>query len=88
MQLGHVQKTYEGVIVCLVRDQLLGISQKELYLFLKSKSFTDSSETERLLLETEAPYFTGPTIGPISSPTVVGLTARNVGMVRGESRRK
>lgn len=41
--------------------------------------------TERLLIETDAPYFTGPTIGPISSPTVVGLAARNVGMVRGES---
>ncbi|KAH3789751.1 hypothetical protein DPMN_167939 [Dreissena polymorpha] len=44
MELGHVDKTYEGVIYCLVRDQLLGISQKELYLFLKSKSITDSSE--------------------------------------------
>ncbi|KAH3801391.1 hypothetical protein DPMN_155040 [Dreissena polymorpha] len=44
MELGHVKQTYEGVIDCLVRDQLLGISQKELYLFLKSKSITDSSE--------------------------------------------
>ncbi|KAH3694182.1 hypothetical protein DPMN_081621 [Dreissena polymorpha] len=41
--------------------------------------------TERLLIETDAPYFSGPNMGPISSPTVVGLAARNVGMVRGES---
>ncbi|KAH3865432.1 hypothetical protein DPMN_028471 [Dreissena polymorpha] len=43
--------------------------------------------TERLLVETDAPYFVNPTIGPFSSPNVVGLAARNVGMIRGESTR-
>ncbi|KAH3831347.1 hypothetical protein DPMN_104610 [Dreissena polymorpha] len=43
--------------------------------------------TERLLVETDAPYFVSPTIGPFSSPNVVGLAARNVGMIRGESTR-
>ncbi|KAH3705562.1 hypothetical protein DPMN_080639 [Dreissena polymorpha] len=37
---------------------------------------------EHLLVETDAPYFTGPTIGLISSPIVVGRAARNVDMIR------
>ena len=44
MQLAKVNETYEGVLDFLVRDQLLSISQKELYLFLKSKSIVDSNE--------------------------------------------
>ena len=43
-QLGKVDPTYEGVLDFLIRDQLLSVSQRELYLFLKSKAIVDSNE--------------------------------------------
>ena len=43
-ELGSVLKTYEGVVDYLVRDQLLAISNHELYLFLKEKMFTNGTE--------------------------------------------
>ena len=41
--------------------------------------------SDRLLIETDAPYFGGPTIGNTSSPMVVGWAAKHVGRFRGES---
>ena len=43
-ELGSVAKTYDGVVDYLLRDQLLAISNKEMYLFLKEKRITDGSE--------------------------------------------
>ncbi|KAH3839550.1 hypothetical protein DPMN_112982 [Dreissena polymorpha] len=41
--------------------------------------------SDRLLIETDAPYFGGPTIGNTSSPMMVGVAAKRVGRVRCES---
>ena len=43
-ELGSVITTYEGVVDYLVRDQLLAISNQNLYLFLKEKTITDCQE--------------------------------------------
>ena len=44
LELGKIVKSYEGVIDFLLRDQLLSICNKDLYLFLKEKMFTDGNE--------------------------------------------
>lgn len=43
-QLGRVDQTYEGVIDYLLRDQLLSICQRDLYLFLKEKVISSGSQ--------------------------------------------
>ncbi len=51
-ELGKVNRTYEGVLDYMIRDQMLSICSRELYLFLKEKTFDSIDQ-----MAVQADYF-------------------------------
>ncbi len=43
-ELGKVDRTYEGIVDFLLRDQMLSTCSRDLYVFLKEKSFNEAHE--------------------------------------------